>query len=237
MSKLPTHLKMLRRPRSPREAYEMWRKEGGGYQIGVRLNDASSKIITEFRLGISKAAGCPPVKVAQQNVVFLFAEVPASGLEFYEDTLATVAKHRSPFRVIFEDPFVSGQDKESPSVLALEIVGLEIHSVYDELWEHLGAVPRMRAQKSGKRRLKMNILSSAPSEKVKSGLLLAGAELRKANLSATAIGLCLRFVPVYAPRERFYRANTVLPDWQVIPFQGSKRISALEDGDQPDSSS
>jgi hypothetical protein len=41
----------------------MWRLQGGGYDIALRLNEASAAALTSFRFKISTAAGYAPKKL------------------------------------------------------------------------------------------------------------------------------------------------------------------------------
>lgn len=234
---VPAHLKVIRPPRTPCEAYELVHEHGGLCQFGLRLDVPSADDLNSLRARIRRLAGSRYSRQATRvSQIDLYHELPASGYEFYREVLEQHAERITSFDLQLGHPFLTGAKgakfKGHSDVSMYVEKSPEIDTVCGALWQAFHEVPDISNPvdsatevSNGIYRPKVIVASSTSMSHVDPLVAfgLVQEELhQRAPLNLTAVGFCMRLQPPRLSKKMggHHPKGTIFADWEDILFRG-----------------
>jgi hypothetical protein len=193
--------------------YDLCAAEGGMCEIAVFLHSSSAQKLGRFRRrvgGHNKPLWAIP----------LFHRYPASGREYYENSLSQIAQNFSRFQVAVRKPFVV--TRGSISNVGFNLWAQELRDVHWSVWDRIGEITPFRIKDArvfpfspaifvGRR------LEKAAAEKTFITAREVYRDVDVRSMGITAVGLAVRHNGQPVSKTIIYKEGD--RHWKVFPFR------------------
>jgi hypothetical protein len=207
----PLRLTQLPRLRTPLQLRKMMAEEGGCCKVALRLGGEDARSLRGLRLAVGNK-----VDYGMGANIGVFDRLPASGLEYYEETPRHITSHKSAFGFSILPPYKSSR-KNGVYNVACDFVLPESSNPLVDLTEGFKDIQQISYARSGI--MQRYLVARKLSEEEADRILERASKAYKQNtsFSVKTIVLALQVEPLLTPESSWLQLKAKL-EWKLFPF-------------------